>query len=161
MHIWYFYTIYVSLATYKILVSCCFLVVLNVFSHHKVLYNSIIHAFPILAFVIVKCSTTIKSKVPLMYVALQILVELTQTYRDVNVGAKVIKFLVCAQPFICNHTHKKPWMDTSRSMGKKGCCWKPNFEPCRFCFRYHPYKFNLIGIWRFQQSCDQCYQPFV
>jgi len=43
--------------------------------------------------VIVKCSTTSKSKVPLMYVALQILVELTQTYKDVNVGAKVTKFL--------------------------------------------------------------------
>jgi hypothetical protein len=71
----------------------CFLIILNFFSHHKVLYNSIVHAFPILAFVIMKCSITIKSKVPLMYAALQILVELIQTYKDVNVGAKVTKFL--------------------------------------------------------------------
>jgi hypothetical protein len=73
---------------------------LNVFGHHKVLYNSIVHAFPIFAFVIVKCSTTIKSKVPLMYAAFQILAELTQTYKDADIGAKVTKFLACAQPFI-------------------------------------------------------------
>jgi len=35
-----------------------------------------------------------------MYATLQILVELTQTYKDVNVGAKVTKFLACAQPLI-------------------------------------------------------------
>jgi hypothetical protein len=31
-----------------------------------------------------------------MYAALQIIVELTQTYKDVDVGAKVTKFLACA-----------------------------------------------------------------
>jgi len=36
-----------------------------------------------------KCFTTIKSKFLLMYAALQIPVELTQTYKDANVGAKV------------------------------------------------------------------------
>jgi hypothetical protein len=35
-----------------------------------------------------------------LYAALQILAELTQTYKDANVGAKVTKFLTCAQPFI-------------------------------------------------------------
>jgi hypothetical protein len=107
-----------------IFVSCCFLVVLNVFSHHKVLYNSIIHAFLILAFVIVKCSTTIKSKVPLMYVALQILVELIQTYKDVNVGAKVTKFLACAQPLISlaiTITKNREWTP-QEAWEKKGSC---------------------------------------
>jgi hypothetical protein len=64
------------------------------------LHNSIIHAFPIFAFVIVKCFTTIKSKVPLMYATLQILAELTQTYKHADVGAKVTKFLPCAQLLI-------------------------------------------------------------
>jgi len=85
MHVWYLYVIYVFVATYKIFVPCFFLVVLNVFGHHKILYFSI-----------VKCSTTIKSKVPLMYAAFQILVELIQTYKDVDIGAKVTKFLACA-----------------------------------------------------------------
>ncbi len=67
---------------------------------------------------IVKCFTTIKSKVFLMYVALEILAELTQTYKDVDVGAKVTKFLACAQPLISltititkNHewTPQKTW----------------------------------------------------
>ncbi len=80
--------------------SCCFLAVLNVFSHHRVLYNSIVHAFPVLAFVIVKCSAAIKSEVPSMYQALQIPAELTQTYKDADAGAKVTKFLACAQPLI-------------------------------------------------------------
>jgi hypothetical protein len=35
-----------------------------------------------------------------MYAALQIPIELTQTYKDANVGAKVTKFLACAQPLI-------------------------------------------------------------
>jgi hypothetical protein len=35
-----------------------------------------------------------------MYVTLQIPVELTQTYKDANIGAKVTKFLACAQSFI-------------------------------------------------------------
>ncbi len=80
--------------------SCCFLAVLNVFSHHRVLYNSIVHAFPVLAFVIVKCSAAIKSEIPSMCQALQIPAELTQTYKDADAGAKVTKFLACAQPLI-------------------------------------------------------------
>jgi hypothetical protein len=47
-----------------------------------------------------KCSTTIMSEVPSMYVALQIHAELTQTYKDADVGAKVTEFLACAQPLI-------------------------------------------------------------
>ncbi len=35
-----------------------------------------------------------------MYVALQIPTELTQTYKDADVSAKVTKFLTCAQPLI-------------------------------------------------------------
>jgi len=35
-----------------------------------------------------------------MYATLQIPIELTQTYKDANVGAKVTKFLACAQPLI-------------------------------------------------------------
>jgi hypothetical protein len=64
------------------------------------LYYSIVHAFPVLAFVIVKCSAAIKSEVRLMYQALQIPAELTQTYKDADAGAKVTKFLACAQPLI-------------------------------------------------------------
>jgi len=47
-----------------------------------------------------KCSTTIKSKVPLMYATFQIPAKLIQTYKDVDVGAKVTKFLACAQLLI-------------------------------------------------------------
>jgi hypothetical protein len=43
---------------------------LECFSHHIVLYNSIVHAFPNFTFVIVKCSSIIKSYVPSMYEAL-------------------------------------------------------------------------------------------
>jgi hypothetical protein len=71
-----------------------------------------------------KCYITIKLKVPLMYAALQLLVELTQTYKDVNVGAKVTKFLACAQPlisFAITITKNHEWT-LSRSMGKKGFC---------------------------------------
>jgi hypothetical protein len=98
---------------------------LNVFSHHKVLYNLIVHAFPILAFVIVKCSTTIKSKVLLMYAAFQILAKLTQTYKDVDVGAKVTKFLACAQPLISLAiTIKKIMNGHLKKHGKEGILLK-------------------------------------
>ncbi len=40
------------------------------------------------------------SEVPSMYVALQIPIELIQTYKDVDVGVEVTKFLTCAQPLI-------------------------------------------------------------
>jgi len=40
------------------------------------------------------------SEVPSMYVALQIPIDFTQTYKDADVGAKVTKFLACAQPLI-------------------------------------------------------------
>jgi hypothetical protein len=77
-----------------IFVSCCFLVVMNVFGHHKVLYNSI-----------VKCSTIIKSKVPFMYATLQIPTKLTQTYKDADVGAntstnqpKYLKIFITTRP---------------------------------------------------------------
>ncbi len=132
------YVIYVFIVTYKISVSCCFLVVLNVFSHHKVLYNPIVRAFLVLAFVIVKYFAVIKLEVPLMYVTLQIPTELIQTYKDANASAKVTKFLACAQPLI-----------------------SLVITITKICFEYHPYRCNLIGIWRFQQSCDKCYQPFV
>ncbi len=49
---------------------------------------------------IVKCSTRIKLKFPLIYAALQIPVEFTQTYKDGDIGAKLTKFLTCAQPLI-------------------------------------------------------------
>ncbi len=32
---------------------------------------------------------------------------------------------------------------------------------CHFYFQYHPQRCKLISNWRFQQSCDQCYQPFI
>ncbi len=66
----------------------------------KVLYNSIVHAFLVLAFVIVKCSIVIKSEVRLMYVTLQIPVKLIQTYKDADASAKVTKFSTCAQLLI-------------------------------------------------------------
>jgi hypothetical protein len=53
-----------------------------------------------LAFVIMKCSVVIMLEVFSLYATLQIHAKLTQTYKDADVGAKVTKFLTCAQPLI-------------------------------------------------------------
>jgi hypothetical protein len=105
------------------------------------LYNSIVHAFPIIAFVIVKCFTTIKSKVPLMYATFQIHLELTQTYKDADVGAKVTKFLACAQPLInltITITKNHEWTPQA--------AWERGDLVENLTLNLAPFAFNIIRI---------------
>jgi hypothetical protein len=76
-----------------------------------------------------------------MYAAFQIATELTQTYKDTDVGAKVTKSLACAQPFISlaiTITKNHEWTRQE--------AWESRDLVENLTLRLAPFTFNIIPI---------------
>jgi hypothetical protein len=76
-----------------------------------------------------------------MYAAFQILVELIQIYKDADVGAKVTKFLACAQPLISlavtiTKIHEWTFQET----------WERRYLVGNLILSLAPFPFNIILI---------------